>query len=218
MSDRGLFPNKESEKNLYFNTAGAHLIDNAERLKVSDENKSLLNEELRVWNEIFPLSQDPNMRTKLIVANKDTAKENLMNTFRSIYGDLPQSVLTTEDRAILNLEERSTTKTPVPIPDTFPIGKINFSNRLEHSISFTNEDGKHGKPKGVRGCQIWCKEGEPALDEKQLLFLGTDTASPFLKKYSIADAGKTIHYWLRWENTRGETGPWSAVVSATVLR
>jgi len=33
----------------------------------------------------------------------------------------------------------------------------------------------------------------------------------------MADAGKTAYYALRWENTRGETGPWSDVVSATIL-
>jgi hypothetical protein len=31
-----------------------------------------------------------------------------------------------------------------------------------------------------------------------------------------ADANKTVTYWLRWVSTRGEAGPWSAAVSATV--
>ncbi len=31
-----------------------------------------------------------------------------------------------------------------------------------------------------------------------------------------ADANKTVTYWLRWVSTRGETGPWSAAVSAIV--
>ncbi|MEK6257559.1 MAG: hypothetical protein AABP62_02975 [Planctomycetota bacterium] len=26
----------------------------------------------------------------------------------------------------------------------------------------------------------------------------------------------SAYYWLRWENTKGETGPWSAMVSATI--
>ena len=213
----GQFPGKESEKNTYYNLSVPHLITNAERLNVSDENKASVETELETWNDWYQQSLNENSRTKSIVANKDAAMITLENRLKSIFGDIPQSALTMDDRSLLRLEKPSTTRTPVPVPTTFPVGKINSTNRLEHSISFTNEDGKHGKPEGVRGCQIWCKEGEPALDEKQLLFLGTDTASPFLKKYSIADAGKTIHYWLRWENTRGETGPWSAVVSATIL-
>ena len=31
-----------------------------------------------------------------------------------------------------------------------------------------------------------------------------------------ADGGKTAHYMLRWENTRGEPGPWSETASATI--
>jgi len=30
-------------------------------------------------------------------------------------------------------------------------------------------------------------------------------------------AGKTVYYWLRWVNTRGEAGPWSSVASAMVV-
>ena len=63
---------------------------------------------------------------------------------------------------------------------------------------------------------MWCKKGEPATDISELSFLGTDTASPFINKFAIADAGKTVHYWLRWENSRGETGPWGPVVTGTV--
>ena len=31
-----------------------------------------------------------------------------------------------------------------------------------------------------------------------------------------ADANKVAHYMLRWESTRGETGPWSETASATI--
>ena len=212
-----IFPSKEAERDAYFRNCNTYLGEHAIRLSVKPDAISTLDRDFSNWTDLYQQSQNEETSTKLIVANKNAAMEKIMQTFRTIYGDIPQSSLTADDRSVLKLEERSTTRTPAPVPTTFPVGKINSTNRLEHSISFTTEDGKYGKPEGVRGCQIWCKEGEPALDEKQLLFLGTDTASPFLKKYLIADAGKTIHYWLRWENTRGETGPWSAVVSATVL-
>ena len=32
----------------------------------------------------------------------------------------------------------------------------------------------------------------------------------------VADANKVAHYMLRWENTRGELGPWSETASATI--
>lgn len=68
----------------------------------------------------------------------------------------------------------------------------------------------------MRGCQIWCKMGERATDIKELTFLKTCSASPYLHKFDIPDAGKSVQYWLRWENTRGKTGPWTPVVRAMV--
>jgi hypothetical protein len=41
--------------------------------------------------------------------------------------------------------------------------------------------------------------------------------TPHVVPFDPADAGKTAHDWSRWENTRAETGPWSAPVSATIV-
>ena len=76
---------------------------------------------------------------------------------------------------------------------------------------------RRAKPAGVRGAQVWVKIGDPALaDPSELTFLATDTRTPYLAKFDGADAKKVAHYMLRWESTRGETGPWSETASATI--
>jgi hypothetical protein len=165
---------------------------------------------------VYPASQNSNTRTKSIVENKDHAKEAIMVTLRTIYADIPASALTVEDRNTLNLQERSTTRTPVAVPSTKPIGQVDTSRRLEHTISFTNEDGSAAKPSGVRGCQIWFKIADPAIDPSELSYMATDTATPYTHQFNGEFAGKNVYYWLRWENTRGEAGPWSDVVMATI--
>jgi len=210
------FPSKEAELNLYFQSSVPYLIANATRLLVSTTNQTSATNQIGEWNIHYPASQNSNTRTKSIIENKDIAKENLINTLRTIYADIPASALTIEDRNTLNLSERSTSRTPVPVPATIPIGQVDTSRRLEHTISFTNEDGSTAKPTGVRGCQIWYKIGEPATDPSQLSYMTTDTASPYTHQFSGDDAGKTAYYWLRWENTRGETGAWSDVTMATI--
>ena len=127
----------------------------------------------------------------------------------------PEVYLNTTDRNTLNLHERSSKKATA-VPSTKPIGQVDTSNRLTHEISFTNESGSAAKPIGVHGCQVWLKLGSPAVDPEELKFAGTATASPFELKFKGEDAGKNVYYWLRWENTRGETGPWSDAVMATV--
>ena len=210
------FPSKEADLNIYFQAVVAYLILNKVRLLLSAGNQALLTAQLATWNAVYPASQNTNTRTKSIVENKDIAKENLMGTLRLVYADIPNSALTVEDRNTLNIAERSTSRTPASVPTTKPIGQIDTSMRLEHTISFTDQDGSVAKPDGVRGCQIWFKIGEPAIDPSELSYMTTDTASPFTYQYNGVNAGKAVYYWLRWENTRGETGPWSDVVMATI--
>ena len=50
----------------------------------------------------------------------------------------------------------------------------------------------------------------------QCAFLTLDTRTPYRADWTGADAGKIAHYLLRWVSTRGEKGPWSETVSATI--
>ena len=69
----------------------------------------------------------------------------------------------------------------------------------------------------MRGCQIWLKIGTtPPANQSELHYEATDTKTPQDVHFEVSDVGKTAYYWLRWENTKGETGPWSAMVSATI--
>jgi hypothetical protein len=216
MPKNGSFPSKEADLNTYFQAVVAYLILNKVRLLLSSANQALLTAQLTAWNAVYPASQNTNTRTKSILQNKDIAKDILMSTLRLVYADIPNSVLTVEDRNTLNIGDRNAPKTAAPVPTTKPIGQIDTSMRLEHTISFTDQDGSAAKPDGVRGCQIWFKIGEPAIDPSELAYMTTDTASPYTYQFNGVNAGKTVYYWLRWENTRGETGPWSDVVMATI--
>jgi len=210
------FPGKEADLNLYFQIAIAYLLANATRLLITVPNQDLISGLLDDWNDFYPKTQNNNTRTKSIVDLKNNTKVSLIATLRDIYADIPASILTVEDRNTLNISDRSATRTRVPVPTTIPIGQVDTSRRLEHTISFTNEDGATAKPFGVRGCQIWYKVGTPAVDPSELSFMFTDTASPHVHQFNGELAGSNVYYWLRWENTRGETGPWSDVVMATI--
>src|SRR5438309_1770241 len=42
------------------------------------------------------------------------------------------------------------------------------------------------------------------------------TQTPYTNTFNDVDAGKTVHYMLRWVNTRNEPGPWSETISVTI--
>ena len=50
-----------------------------------------------------------------------------------------------------------------------------------------------------------------------MTYVATDTATPYVLDFDGSKGCKTVYFWLRWVNTRGETGPWSTTVSALVM-
>ena len=55
------------------------------------------------------------------------------------------------------------------------------------------------------------------MNASELIYVDTDTRTPFIIKFNGEDGGKTVYYWLRWVNSRNEVGPWSKPVSAMVV-
>ncbi len=222
MPHNGPFPSKEADRNSYYNAAAPYILvpANTTRFGVSATNKNNLTTGLASWNTAFGLTQNPDTCTKTAIENKNVADKNMQTVMRAIFNDIPESVLTNQDRTTLNLPVTDKHSTPAPVPSTRPNVMINAANRLEHGLSVKDEStpNSSAKPDGVRGCQIWMKVGgEAPADVKEMRYVATITKSPFINHFDGADAGKVIYYWARWENTRSETGPWSTMVAATVV-
>ena len=105
---------------------------------------------------------------------------------------------------------------------TRPVGQVDTSQRLRHTIRFTDETTptRRAKPPGIMGCEIWVKVlpvGEPApADVSTFSFVFMDTSSPHTVDYDGSDGGKTAHYILRWVKRGGRKGPWSETITATI--
>ena len=106
-----------------------------------------------------------------------------------------------------------------PSNATVPAGSVDTSERLRHTISWTDAaslDNKR-KPRGAMGCEIWRKlDGPPPTDEKECTFVTLDAFTPYLAEYPGSDAGTMAHYLLRWRMRDGSVGAWGETVSATI--
>jgi hypothetical protein len=122
------------------------------------------------------------------------------------------------ERERMGLTVRSDTRTPAPVPTSTPVGKIDFSTALQHSIRFSDKDsGKKAKPDGVYGCELWTKVGGDApKTETECVFSAIITKNPHTITFDVDDKGKMVYYRMRWINTRGKSGPWGDTFSATV--
>lgn len=153
-------------------------------------------------------------------ANKDGARAAFEVAIRPLVRRLQaSSAVSDPERASLGITIPDPTSTPAPIPTTKPVAQVDTSQRLRHTIAFSDEatPTSKAKPAGVNGAEIWVKVGGAApTDPSELDFLALDTKSPYLSEYAGAQGNMVAHYMLRWVNTRGQKGPWSETVSATI--
>jgi hypothetical protein len=153
---------------------------------------------------------------------KNTLIESLIESIRALVRTLQANPLLTDaNRAGLGITIPDTTLTPAPVPTTHPIAQIDVSQPLRHTGTVRDEStpNRRAKPKGVHGVEVRYQIGgaEPT-DPNQMLTLGTFPNSTFVKDFPLADAGKLVYYYMRWINRRGQAGPWSELVSATITR
>jgi len=150
---------------------------------------------------------------------KDDAHREYETAIRSLVRRLQASTAVTDtQRQGMGITVRDHSPTPAGPPATRPVATLDTSQRLRHVIHFRDEGSPTSKarPAGVMGCEIWVKIGAEPADPSELSFLALDTSTPYTVDYPGSEAGENAHYVLRWVSTRGEKGPWSATVSATV--
>jgi hypothetical protein len=175
-----------------------------------------------IWTPAYAKANNRQNRTSADVRAKDDAREELKDEIRGFVQQwlANNSKVTDSDRERIGLHVKSTSRTPVPTPTTIPIGMVDFSVRLQHTISFADESTPRSKakPEGVHGCEIWIKvDGDAPKDASEMTYLATATRTPYITTFEGSQVGKTIYYWLRWVNTRGKYGPWSHTVSAMIV-
>lgn len=153
---------------------------------------------------------------KAATATKQAAREALESAIRSIRNIAKAGGTKEAAMADLGIPSGSSA---APSNATVPAGAVNTSERLRHTLSWTDAaalDNKR-KPRGTMGCEIWLKlGGAPPVDENECVFLTLDAYTPYLSEYAGTDAGKMAHYMLRWRLRDGAVSAWGETVSATI--
>ena len=124
------------------------------------------------------------------------------------------------DSALANagVPPRDMVKTASAAPATAPVGHVDYG-KLKHVIHFRDSatPDKKAKPAGMQGCEIWRFVGTAApVSEGDYDYVATDSDSPYVAFYSMADAGKKVYYLLRWISKSGARGEWSETIEATI--
>ena len=172
------------------------------------------------WRTAYLAATNPTTRTKATVATKNLQKANVLAVVRRYATTIRANVGVSDALKIgLGLRVRDTTPTPVPPPSTKPelsIARIDVG--VQEVLARDEGAGAvRARPRGSVGLLLYRAVGAAPVgsaDEATFLtFVGNPRVA---STFDAADRGKFATYFARWTNARGEVGPWSNPVSASI--
>jgi hypothetical protein len=127
--------------------------------------------------------------------------------------------VTDEDRVNMGLTIPDNTPTPSHDPDTMPVVTL-IDTSVIMRISLHYKDSKseaRAKPSDAHGAEIRSAILDaPPVTTADLTNSDFSTRSSHTFIFDENQRGKTVWFRLRWENMRGQKGPWSELYSAII--
>jgi hypothetical protein len=172
------------------------------------------------FSSAFAAWVDESTRSKSDTARLEHARAVLEPLFRELAGLLKRSPLVTDDQLVLlGLPPRHKGgNKPAPVARTYPWCRVTAPRLRCLSIEYGNtETGRKGKPAGQHGVECrWGFSDTPVIDVDDLHNSAFDTRTPLELEFQGHDRGRTVYLALRWENTRGDKGPFGPIISEMV--
>jgi hypothetical protein len=193
----------------------------AQRLGFPDAVRKVLATLQTTFVTKYNIAAAPSTRTKASVEEKTEARDAFEKQLRQDIKEYLTNnhLLTDADRDNLGLPIHKSSHTPSPVAKTYPEFNVDSGTIRRLTIHFFDQGAvkSKAKPVGQHGAEIrWAILDTPPADIKDLAHSSFDTRTPFTLEFEEHERGKTVWFCLCWENTRGEKGPWSEIVSAII--
>jgi hypothetical protein len=221
MASKDHLPTRENELKKWVYPFLRYLKKILERAAFPPAEYELLETLYEDFSNKLDIVSEPSTRTTVTVKEKNVARKALEKELRQAireYLAFNRSI-TDIDREALGLPVHKTTRTPAPIATTPPSFEIDTAKAGHVGIHFFAKESarKRGKPLGQRCVEIaWAFSEKPPTRWDELIHSIVDTSSPYIFIFENDFRGRTIYFALRWENTRGEKGPWTTIQSVII--
>jgi hypothetical protein len=141
--------------------------------------------------------------------------------FRTFINDfLRRLPVTDPDRTAMGLHNRDSHPTTHGVPTTIPFILtllVITGHRIRIHFRDETEERSEARPYGMNGCLLNYFVGDEAVSDIALLTRTTlMTRSPFTLDLTASDAGKVLSVAARWQNNKGELGPWSEIAHIVI--
>ncbi len=218
-----VFPVKWEDFNAFVTEATIYLNANKVRLGILLANMTILadliNNETTGWIFVYEKTTNSLTKNKPWRDKRDVLRGKIVAIMNIIFGDIMESVYTSDDRIAL--------RHPLHVTHSTPSTKMLVSPKLSmESIIHLQQILRLQNPETPDSAEMPDKQhivleyfiGLPGLAADAIHFADAKTVTTFL--YGVAfeesNAGKTIYYRACYESTRGERSVWSAILSAVI--
>ncbi|MDR1644698.1 MAG: hypothetical protein LBS05_02570 [Tannerellaceae bacterium] len=170
--------------------------------------------------EAFENWSNSAQRTPISAVALRDAERILIPAYRNLYRMLKNNPLVENaDLAHMGYPARTNgSRSPAPVaihPPNFRIAPLTAHRLAIHY--YRTDVKKRARPKGQRGVEIrWdfydgTGDATADMNPETMIHSRSATTSPALFAFDPKEAGRHVCFALRWENTRGEKGPWSVI-------
>jgi hypothetical protein len=198
-----------------------YLAPKAAQFNFPQEVISNIQSQMADFEKKLRIVDDPGTHTPVATQAKKTAKKLLEKTMRNAVGEYltRNHLVSDDDRIAMGLPIHKTTHTSSPIAHDAPGVDADTSILGRISIHFFEKEHRHkkAKPAGQIGVEIvWVIRDTPPTRWDELLHSAMSTRTPYTFSFENDQRGQTFYFAIRWENTRGEKGPWSAIQNVII--
>lgn len=124
------------------------------------------------------------------------------------------------DKTALGLTLVDQTKTPIAPPVSAPLLNVIGATPGVHTLRFadSNTPDRRGKPAGTIGLQLFVAVATGSVNDPAVApFKAFVTRQPYGVVFDASSSGKLATYFARWQNAKGEAGPWSNPTTFTIV-
>jgi hypothetical protein len=196
-----------------------YLTENLSRFGIADSDLTALDAEIEAFKTAHAKAEHPNAGK----ADRLDRKEKAKAVTKSVRGFVNEHLrynhnVTDEDRVKLGLNVADSKPTAATKPETWPVATVNIAGpRMLRLDWHDSQSASKAKPAGVHGCEIrYAILDAPPVSTEDLMRSEFSTRSYLVLTFDESQRGKTVYLCLRWENSRGEKGPWNNFVNAMI--
>jgi hypothetical protein len=176
---------------------------------------------LTTYNPVYEAWEKPATRSPLQTHLLQETEAALKPSYRHLFAFLRGNLFVSDnDLEAMAMPRRraGSGHARVPVPATVPDLRFEHPSEGVVEVHFRDETTLHkARPRGVHGIELlWgLLDHEPATRD-ELPRSAFDTRTPYRFSFDLEDIGKHLYIYARWENTRGEKGPWSTLYRALI--